>query len=231
MDGLSAVFEISSRLVEKVREMREIHPACLKLSDIVSKLQPIFGDLNEHLRESQHRAIMENLKNALNDAEEVVDYIIEHPRLTKYLRSGKYKKKLENAMKDIDNWIIRIQPLTSGETLNNLSNLKNDVNEFSNELNNKLDDISGKIDNLSIEVMRQMREELSLLVHPVGKSPRFQQFVDDEEKLGATIVGRALEAPILQIAKNAGQEGEVVLDRCQRMEFGMGWLNLVTQVH
>jgi chaperonin GroEL len=48
-------------------------------------------------------------------------------------------------------------------------------------------------------------------------------FVDEEEKLGATIVGRALEAPILQIAKNAGQEGEVVLDRCQRMEFGMGY--------
>jgi chaperonin GroEL len=48
-------------------------------------------------------------------------------------------------------------------------------------------------------------------------------FDDEDEKLGATIVAKALEAPILQIAKNAGQEGEVVLDKCKRMEFGMGF--------
>ena len=106
MDAFTTVFEIGTRLVKKVKQMNEIQPVCVKLSDIIIKLQPIFGDLNEHLRKLEHRAIMENLKNALNDAEEVVDYIIEHPRLTKYLRSGKYKKKLENAMKDIDNWII-----------------------------------------------------------------------------------------------------------------------------
>jgi len=48
-------------------------------------------------------------------------------------------------------------------------------------------------------------------------------FTDEEEKLGAAIVAKALEAPILQIAKNAGQEGEVVLDKCKKMEFGMGF--------
>lgn len=64
----------------------------------------------------------------------------------------------------------------------------------------------------------------STFLQLVKKIPEIRDsFVDEEEKLGATIVGRALEAPILQIAKNAGQEGEVVLDRCQRMEFGMGY--------
>merc|ERR1711934_233987 len=48
-------------------------------------------------------------------------------------------------------------------------------------------------------------------------------FEDEEEKLGAAIIGRACEAPILQIAKNCGKEGEVVLDRCKNMEFGMGY--------
>ena len=64
----------------------------------------------------------------------------------------------------------------------------------------------------------------STFLQLIKKIPEIRDsFVDEEEKLGATIVGRALEAPILQIAKNAGQEGEVVLDRCQRMEFGMGY--------
>lgn len=46
---------------------------------------------------------------------------------------------------------------------------------------------------------------------------------DEEEKLGAAIIAKACEAPILQIAKNCGKEGEVVLDRCKNMEFGMGY--------
>lgn len=64
----------------------------------------------------------------------------------------------------------------------------------------------------------------STFLHLIRKIPEIRDsFIDEEEKLGATIVGRALEAPLLQIAKNAGQEGEVVLDKCQRMEFGMGF--------
>jgi len=64
----------------------------------------------------------------------------------------------------------------------------------------------------------------STLLSLVKKIPEIQKLLTDEdEKLGATIVAKALEAPILQIALNAGQEGEVVLNKCQRMEFGMGY--------
>lgn len=54
--------------------------------------------------------------------------------------------------------------------------------------------------------------------------PQIQDsFDDEEEKLGAAIIGKACEAPILQIAKNCGKEGEVVLDKCKNMEFGFGY--------
>jgi chaperonin GroEL len=64
----------------------------------------------------------------------------------------------------------------------------------------------------------------STLLNLIKKIPDIQKLLTDEdEKLGAAIVAKALEAPILQIALNAGQEGEVVLNKCQRMEFGMGY--------
>jgi len=64
----------------------------------------------------------------------------------------------------------------------------------------------------------------STLLNLIKKIPEIQKMLPDEdERLGATIVAKALEAPILQIALNAGQEGEVVLNKCQRMEYGMGY--------
>eukprot|EP00291_Cryptomonas_curvata_P023705 CAMPEP_0172172514 /NCGR_PEP_ID=MMETSP1050-20130122/12494_1 /TAXON_ID=233186 /ORGANISM="Cryptomonas curvata, Strain CCAP979/52" /LENGTH=546 /DNA_ID=CAMNT_0012844073 /DNA_START=4117 /DNA_END=5758 /DNA_ORIENTATION=- len=64
----------------------------------------------------------------------------------------------------------------------------------------------------------------STLLSLKKKIPEIQKMLPDEdERLGATIVAKALEAPILQIALNAGQEGEVVLNKCQRMEYGMGY--------
>lgn len=64
----------------------------------------------------------------------------------------------------------------------------------------------------------------STLVNLIKKIPEIQEsLLDEEEKLGAGIIGKALEAPILQIAQNSGQEGEVVLDRCKNLEFGEGY--------
>jgi len=64
----------------------------------------------------------------------------------------------------------------------------------------------------------------STFVHLAKMIPEFQKTLkDDEERLGASIVAKALEAPILQIAKNCGREGEVVLDRISKMEFGNGY--------
>lgn len=62
------------------------------------------------------------------------------------------------------------------------------------------------------------------LVHLIRKIPEIQDSLEDEEeKLGAGIIGKALEAPLLQIAQNCGKEGEVVLDRCKNLEFGEGY--------
>eukprot|EP00960_Hanusia_phi_P018093 532094-Hanusia_phi.AAC.2 len=64
----------------------------------------------------------------------------------------------------------------------------------------------------------------STLINLIKLIPSIQEKLsDDEEKLGATILAKAMEAPILQIAKNSGQEGEVVLDKCKKMDFGMGY--------
>merc|ERR1711966_87007 len=64
----------------------------------------------------------------------------------------------------------------------------------------------------------------STLINLTKLIPEIQaSFEDEDEKLGAAIIARACEAPILQIAKNCGKEGEVVLDRCKNMEFGMGY--------
>ncbi|AFY38625.1 60 kDa chaperonin [[Leptolyngbya] sp. PCC 7376] len=45
----------------------------------------------------------------------------------------------------------------------------------------------------------------------------------DEEKLGVDIVARALEAPLRQLADNAGEEGSVVVERVRESEFNVGY--------
>lgn len=46
---------------------------------------------------------------------------------------------------------------------------------------------------------------------------------DEDEKMGVEIVFRSLSAPMRQIAKNAGVEGEVVLDKCIGKPYGYGY--------
>lgn len=46
---------------------------------------------------------------------------------------------------------------------------------------------------------------------------------DEDAKLGVEIMFRSLPAPIKQIAKNAGLEGEVVADKCRNKPFGFGY--------
>lgn len=46
---------------------------------------------------------------------------------------------------------------------------------------------------------------------------------DAEEKTGVMIVRRALEEPIRQIAKNAGEDGSVIIEKVKHMDAGMGY--------
>lgn len=46
---------------------------------------------------------------------------------------------------------------------------------------------------------------------------------DEDTKLGVEIMFRSLPAPMKQIAKNAGLEGEVVADKCRNKPYGFGY--------
>merc|ERR1719263_2540798 len=53
---------------------------------------------------------------------------------------------------------------------------------------------------------------------------------DEDEKLAVEILFRAITAPLMQIAENAGTEGAVVLERVKDKDFGFGW-NAATGVY
>jgi len=46
---------------------------------------------------------------------------------------------------------------------------------------------------------------------------------DEDEKLAVDLLYRAIQAPLMQIAENAGTEGAVVLERVKDREWGFGW--------
>jgi len=46
---------------------------------------------------------------------------------------------------------------------------------------------------------------------------------EDDERLAVDLMYRAITAPLMQIAENAGTEGAVVLERVKDQEFGFGW--------
>ena len=52
---------------------------------------------------------------------------------------------------------------------------------------------------------------------------KFGETLQGDEKIGAKMVTTALEAPIRQIAYNAGVEGAVVIDKIMSLEKGMGY--------
>ena len=56
---------------------------------------------------------------------------------------------------------------------------------------------------------------------PVVKE--FTNTLSDDEKLGARMIEKALEAPIRQIAYNSGVEGAVIIDKIMSLEKGMGY--------
>ncbi|BAW95275.1 chaperonin GroEL-II [[Synechococcus] sp. NIES-970] len=62
------------------------------------------------------------------------------------------------------------------------------------------------------------------LIHLAGKLAAVKDSLSDaEEKLGVDIVARALEAPLRQLANNAGVEGSVVVERVRNSEANIGY--------
>ena len=61
------------------------------------------------------------------------------------------------------------------------------------------------------------------LINVMPKVEKLIGTLQDDEKLGAKIVLRALEEPLRQIAKNAGLEGAVILQKIRTSEKGIGF--------
>lgn len=61
------------------------------------------------------------------------------------------------------------------------------------------------------------------LIHLSKKVAEFKESLSGEEKIAADIVARSLEAPLRQIADNAGVEGSVVVERVRETDFNIGY--------
>jgi chaperonin GroEL len=64
----------------------------------------------------------------------------------------------------------------------------------------------------------------TVLIHLAQKIEAFKAtLTDSEQKIGADIVAKALEAPVRQLANNAGAEGSVVVEKVKETEFNIGY--------
>jgi chaperonin GroEL len=61
------------------------------------------------------------------------------------------------------------------------------------------------------------------LIHLAKKVDEIKSQLSDEEKIGAGIIAKALEAPLYYIASNAGAEGAVVVENVRNTEFNIGY--------
>jgi chaperonin GroEL len=55
------------------------------------------------------------------------------------------------------------------------------------------------------------------------ETARVKIFTNPDERLAVDLLFRAITAPIMQIADNAGTEGAIVLEKVRGREFGFGW--------
>ena len=63
----------------------------------------------------------------------------------------------------------------------------------------------------------------SAYIHVSKKEKEFAETLEGDEKTGAKIILKALEAPLAQIAKNAGLEGAVIVNKVRESEVGTGF--------
>ncbi len=63
----------------------------------------------------------------------------------------------------------------------------------------------------------------SAYIHASKEVEKLRDTMEGDEKTGAGIVLKALEAPLFYIAANAGLEGSVIVNKVKEMESGMGF--------
>ncbi|MDO4282895.1 MAG: chaperonin GroEL [Clostridia bacterium] len=60
-------------------------------------------------------------------------------------------------------------------------------------------------------------------INVIDKVKEYSDTLEGDEKVGAKMIEKALEAPIRQIAYNAGVEGAVIIDKIRNLEKGYGY--------
>lgn len=60
-------------------------------------------------------------------------------------------------------------------------------------------------------------------IHASKKVAKLAESLDGDEKTGAQLVLKALEAPLFHIAANAGLEGSVIINKVKESEEGIGF--------
>lgn len=63
----------------------------------------------------------------------------------------------------------------------------------------------------------------TVLVDCIGKVKELAETCEGDEKTGVNIILKSLEAPLRQIAANAGLEGSVIVEKVKELELGMGY--------
>ncbi|MCD7825301.1 MAG: chaperonin GroEL [Clostridiaceae bacterium] len=63
----------------------------------------------------------------------------------------------------------------------------------------------------------------SAYIHAAKEVSKLAATMDGDEKTGANIILKALEAPLSTIASNAGMEGAVIINKVRELEKGMGY--------
>ncbi|MEG2643276.1 MAG: TCP-1/cpn60 chaperonin family protein, partial [Eubacterium sp.] len=65
------------------------------------------------------------------------------------------------------------------------------------------------------------------LINTLDKVEALVDTLDGDEKIGASIIRRAIEDPVRQIAENAGYEGSVIVSELRKKDKGIGF-NVLT---
>ncbi len=63
----------------------------------------------------------------------------------------------------------------------------------------------------------------SAYIHAAKKVAKLAETLEGDERTGAQIVLKALEAPLYHIAANAGLEGSVIINKVRESEIGVGF--------
>ena len=103
--------DLVQEIIKKCKEIRSIPKIRDEALALLVKLSPVVYEVETKIKDPQHRIIIDSLRGALTEIEDVVDYIIANPNTAK-MWSSTYLKKLKNAMNSVDTWISRSQAIT-----------------------------------------------------------------------------------------------------------------------